>query len=73
MRTSWNALKIAEDNVDLEELTATRMRDLYEVGGATLSELLKAQVDLRSSRSDLVDARIEYRTAVSEYTALIES
>lgn len=73
MRTSWNALKIAEDNVALEELTATRMRDLYEVGGATLSELLKAQVDLRSSRSDLVDARIEYRTAVSEYTALIES
>ncbi|MCR4859070.1 MAG: TolC family protein [Bacteroidales bacterium] len=69
--TNWGALKVAQDNVALEELNESRLHDLYDVGGATLSELLMAQVDLRTSRSALVDARIDYRLAVAEYIALV--
>jgi len=69
---NWGALEIAQDNVNLDEIAETRLHDLYDAGGATLSELLKAQVDLRSSRSALVDAQIAYRMAVTEYTALSE-
>jgi len=68
--TSWTALQVANDDVALEELSASRLHDLYDAGGATLSELLMAQVELRRSRSELVDAQIAYRTAVAAYTAL---
>ncbi len=70
--TAWMALEVANDNVSIAELAESRLHDLYEVGGATLSELLMAQVDLRTSRSELVDAQIAYRMAIEEYTSLAE-
>lgn len=64
---AYDKVSIAEQNVDLSEITESRMLDRYNSGQATISDVLTAQTDLRSAKDDLTDARIAYLNALSAY------
>lgn len=64
---AWNTVGAAQDEADLMKLLEDQLSADYKAGTATLSSLLKAGTDLRSAESDLNDARIAYRLAVSRY------
>jgi outer membrane protein TolC len=73
VRTAYVSLEDAKERLDLTELTARQATEnlalaqgRYQVGKATAVDLTDAQVALAQARSDHVQARADYDTAIAQ-------
>lgn len=73
VRTAYVSLEDAKERLDLTALTVRQAEEnlklaqgLYEVGKATPVDLTDAQVNLAQARSDHVQARADYDTAIAQ-------
>jgi len=73
LNSAWQQLSVARENVEMDYLTLSRTRVLYESGQATISELLETQTALRQSQSAEVDAQIGYSTALNKYLLMTQT
>ena len=67
LTASWEKLQVSEENADMAEALMTRMHDQYSAGMVAVADLLQAQTQFAQAESDLLDSRIEYRTALQAY------
>lgn len=63
--TAYNQAKVAEYSLQTASDALVRMEADYKAGRCTLSELLKAELDLRSADEEFLDRCMDYKTAMS--------
>ena len=61
-------MQVAQENVALAEAAVRDLMARFHAGMTTLSEVLSAQAKLSEASEGLVDSRIEYSKALTEYT-----
>ena len=64
LETAYEDALVAEDALKSARGAETRIRADYEAGMATLSDLLKAELDVRTADEEYIDKCIEYRAAL---------
>lgn len=63
--TAYNKAKVAEYSLRVSSDALYRTEENYKAGMATLSELLKAELDARTASEEFIDCCIDYRTALT--------
>ena len=63
----WEQIEVCKEALGLQETVEAQKEASFKAGLCTMSELLQAQTDLQKARTELVDSRIEYCKAVSEW------
>lgn len=67
MQAAFDEIQMAQEDVDFNVSVEQRMSLQYDAGMVSVAELLKAQADLRQSRNQLTDAKINYEKALLRY------
>ena len=68
LNVAWEKMQVAQENVVLAEAAVRDLMARFHAGMTTLSEVLSAQAKLSEASEGLVDSRIEYSKALTEYT-----
>lgn len=69
LEIAWEQLQLSEENVLYAREEMRRSEVSLEAGLCTMSQLLEAQMTLKQAQDGLIDDRIAYKTALSEYLA----
>ena len=67
METAWDSMMLAAEREDDARSDVSRAEANYRSGRSTLSDYLRAELDLRTATEALINAKIGYRNAVGEY------
>lgn len=67
LNVAWENIRISSEAMELARIAADRMQDRYESGLVTLSDLLQSKTQLRMKADALIEAKVEYLTALAAY------
>ena len=72
MESAWDQMGVAEEALKVAADSQSRLRADYDAGLATMSDLLQAELSLRTCEEALIDRRNSYRQCVSAYLARVK-
>lgn len=64
---SWEEVLAANESVGLKRTIALQTESDYNAGVATFTQFMKAQLDLNTAETGLIDRRLDYHNAVNKY------
>ena len=70
LRCAWQQMAVAGHSVEVLQSLLAQTRASHAAGTATTTELLQAEVTLRTALVTLTDRRVDYSNALSRYLAL---
>lgn len=70
LRCTWQQMAVAGHSVEVLQSLLAQTRANHAAGTATTTELLQAEVTLRTALVTLTDRRVDYSNALSRYLAL---
>ena len=64
---SWEEVSAANESVELKRTIALQTESDYNAGVAIFTQFMKAQLDLNTAETELIDRRLDYHNAVNKY------
>ena len=71
MESAWQQMEVSREASAVAQDSFDRVKADYDAGLATVSELLQSELELRGCEEELIDRRIDYFNAVSDYRSRV--